>query len=107
MILEKIGNKNGEKTKNDIINIWRQLYLLDGIKNGSQQEWRCAKSYNNMAEYMIYGNLSDDVIRSIKVIVFPIIRKLITASGEKITRVMTGKEIVDAMTEITMNDILK
>lgn len=107
MVLKKIGNINEVKTKKDIINIWRQLSLLGGIKEGSQQEWRCAKSYNNMAEYMIYGGLSEDEINSIKVIVFPIIRRLITGSGKKVTRVMTGEEIVEGMLKITMDDMLK
>lgn len=97
------------KTKSEIIGFWRKNGLLDNIKSGSVHEWRCAKSYNNLAIYL-YEN--KDTIGEVTAIaasfmVYAIIRRLICDAGKKITRIIEGKELFECYSRIKTSEILE
>ena len=105
MIKDELGILKPTK-KEEIIGTWRKIGLLQGIKEGSVHEWRCAKSYDNLAKHMTYGDVPEEILNALQVISFPIIRRSIMNSGKKVTRIMEGNEIVDAFSEITLNECL-
>ena len=45
------------KEKNEeILKLWRNTGFLHGLKEGSQNEWRCAESFDLMAKYLLNEN---------------------------------------------------
>lgn len=94
------------KQKNEeILAMWRGLGLLEGLKEGSINEWRCAKSFDNLANYI----LSHDDIKSesLQVFAFPFVRKVICTGKKRLYRILTGEEVCNFLTSVTVKECLE
>ena len=92
--------------KKVILKIWRQLGLLDGLKNDGIIEWRCAKSFNLMSEYILNNKNVDKRIIAWEVVIFPIIRRSLTKNTNRITKVIKPKELIDFLINNKIDNFL-
>lgn len=103
--MKHINNLNNlhmlKEEKEQIIPIWRHIGLLEGIKEGSINEWRVAKSYNNFAKYA----LQDNSLSALCVITFPLIRKSLCCRKKRLYRIIQGREIADFFKEHTIKEL--
>ena len=105
------------KTKNDIIDFWKSKGLLNGLKSGSQTEWRCAKSFEDLSNILLNGynetlNINREYFDKcnnpkFQSIIFPIIRRMICTNKPRLNRIIKPNEIIDALNQLTINDLLK
>ena len=72
-----------KKSKKEILTQWRILGLLQGLKEGGIIEWRCAKSFEKMANYLIENNNSIFAATNWVYVLFPIIRRSLTKNKGK------------------------
>lgn len=92
------------KQKNEeILNRWRKLGFLKGLKEGSINEWRCAKSFDNVANYLL---MQDDASETLQVFSFPFVRRVLCTGKKRIHRILTGEEVCDFLTTITVAECL-
>ena len=67
--------KTVQKSKKDVLEFWRNLGFLYDLKEGGIIEWRCAKSFELMANFMMADeNLGDKILETWSVAAFPILR---------------------------------
>jgi len=98
------------KEENEIIlKRWRNIGFLNGLKEGSQNEWRCAKSFELMAQYLtsnewVFKDLTDAQILSLKTIPFPIIRRVLCSNRPKVNRIIQPEEIIDTIFNTRFNE---
>ena len=100
--------KNSSKSeRNEILSIWRELGFLSGLKEGGIIEWRCAKSYDLMAKYML-GEEGCKVkcLSDWEVAMFAIIRGCLTRNSSKLTRIIEPGGIVSLLGEKTIREFL-
>lgn len=97
--------------KQEIIERWRNLGFLQGIKEGGVIEWRCAKSFEDMAQYITALNEGEEEEfclkygTNIEVIVFPMLRRCL-ANKNKITFAVDPENLFNWLDGITMEDLL-
>lgn len=89
------------KQKNEeILQRWRNLGFLKGLKEGSINEWRCAKSFDNMANYCLQNNICG----SICTLSFPLIRRVLCTGKNRIYRIIESEWVVDIFNKTTLNE---
>lgn len=97
---------NGMKQKNEeILDRWRGLGLLNGLKEGSINEWRCAKSFENIAHYIL--DSKDIKSASLGTFAFPFVRKVLCTGKKRLYRILTGEEVCDFLTSVTVKECLE
>lgn len=85
-----------------ILEKWRSLGFLSGLKKGSTNEWRCAKSFNDIAEYLLKGD--NDALGPIAVRSFPFIRKVLCTGKNRLYRLIKPEELVEFFNTATIKD---
>lgn len=96
-------NENEMKQKNEeILKIWRRLGLLKGLKEGSINEWRCARSFQNLAEYFISSNAPE--MEALATITFPFVRRVLCCCNPRLHRILTAEEVVDFFNTTTARE---
>ena len=100
MKTEEMKQKNEE-----ILARWRGLGFLKGLKEGSINEWRCAKSFDNLANYI----LSHDELKSesLEIFVFPFVRRVLCTGKKRLHRILTGEEVCDFLTSVTVCECME
>lgn len=90
------------KQKNEeILARWRELGFLNGLKTGSINEWRCAKSYDDMANYLLSNN--NDYSTTLA---FPFIRRVLCTRKKRLYRIIKPSEVIDFLNTTTVEDCL-
>lgn len=102
--------KQNPKYKKDVVNRWRKLGLVEGIKPNSVTEKRLCESYERMTAYLINEHKEEN--GGFETVVFPIIRRILTSNGTggHISRVVMPKEIIKVLETCTtqeMHDTIK
>ena len=92
-----------KKQNEEILNRWRKLGFLQGLKEGSINEWRCAKSFDNAANYILDNEYES---YSLPVFAFPFIRRAICTGKKRLHRILSGEEVCDFLTTITVEECL-
>ena len=94
--------------KDGVLSIWRALGFVMGLKEGGVVEWRCAKSMDLMAKYLLSEENGGDVdLESWGVCIFPIIRKCIARNSKRVARVIRPEELFDFLRSKTIGDGLR
>lgn len=93
------------KTKKDILDFWRKLHFLDGLNEGSQNEWRCAKSFDLMANYLNDNKQYSSFSYTFST--FPLIRRLICSERPRCHRIIKPNEIIVPMNTVKIGEMLK
>lgn len=92
-----------KQVNEEILNKWRKLGFLQGLKEGSINEWRCAKSFDNAANYILDNEYES---YSLSVFAFPFIRRAICTGKKRLHRILSGEEVCDFLTTITVKECL-
>lgn len=92
-----------KKQNEEILKRWRSLGLLVGLKEGSINEWRCAKSFENAANYILNNEYES---YSLTVFAFPFIRRVICTGKKRLHRILSGEEVCDFLTTVTIEECL-
>lgn len=96
------------KQKNEeILTKWRGLGFLYGLKEGSINEWRCAKSFDNMANYLTVNSEEYDNSFGLSVIVFPFIRQALCSGKRRLYRLVRPEEVLDFLNTTTTKDVYR
>ena len=98
METEEMKQKNEE-----ILNKWKNLGLLVGLKEGSINEWRCAKSFENAANYILNNEYES---YSLPVFAFPFIRRVVCTGKKRLHRILTGEEVCRFLTSVTVSECM-
>lgn len=94
---------NEMKQKNEeILMRWRNLGFLNGLKEGSINEWRCAKSFDNMANWIM--SQPNDCGYALTILTFPMIRKVLCTGKNRLYRIIDAETIVDCFKNDTVRD---
>lgn len=94
------------KQKNEeILQRWRNLGFLKGLKEGSINEWRCAKSFDNIANYCIEHDAEYNY--SMAIASFGIIRKVLCTGKKRLHRIIDAEIFVDFYKTDTVLDCIK
>ena len=105
-----LPSEGKKEKKEDILERWRKVGFTQGLKNGSAIEWRCAKSMNNMAIYLLEDYLTDAedgnkfVADYMSLLIFPIIRRLLSGKN-RICSVLDPEVLLSNIFEITVKDV--
>ncbi len=108
--LKKCLSSTEKKSKSEILSAWRELEFLNGLKEGGIVEWRCAKSFDLMADYLMLHleeNGDKKVIRSWGAVVFPMIRRCLAKNSNRITKVIKPEEVFEFLNEKTIGDAIE
>ena len=92
-----------KQVNEEILNRWRKLGLLQGLKEGSINEWRCAKSFENAANYILDNEYES---YSLPIFAFPFIRRVICTGKKRLHRILSGEEVCDFLTTVTVEECL-
>lgn len=92
-----------KKQNEEILNKWRKLGFLQGLKEGSINEWRCAKSFDNVANYLLS---QEENSPSLETLSFPFVRKSLCSGKKRIHRILTGEEVCDFLDSVTVEECL-
>ena len=93
------------KQKNEeILARWRAIGFLDGLKIGSINEWRCAKSYNDMANYLLSDILSYDYST---ILTFPFIRRVLCTRKKRLYRLIKPSEVINFLNTTTIEECFR
>lgn len=92
-------------TRQEITERWKSIGFLNGIKEGSICEWRCAKSFEDCAEFLM--GKSDGRLRPLEVVAFPFIRRCLTRGGKRISRFLTPEEVVGFFETTKVSDLFE
>lgn len=112
--IDKYGNlpTSGKKEKKEnILKRWHDVGFTEGLKSGSAIEWRCAKSMNNMAIYLLESYLTDAedgnkyIADYMSLLIFPIIRRLLSGKN-RICSVLDPELLLNKIFEITVKDVI-
>lgn len=91
--------------KQEVIKRWRTIGFLCKLKEGSINEWRCAKSYENMSNYLIENPAYNNDIFSVQCFAF--IRRAICRGKQRLHRFIKPEEIIDFLTNTTMKELFE
>ena len=92
-----------KQVNEEILNRWRKLGFLQGLKEGSINEWRCAKSFDNVANYLLNSDIESDVL---DVFAFPFVRRVLCTGKKRVHRILTGEEVCEFLKEVTVEECL-
>lgn len=92
-----------KKQNEEILKKWRGLGLLAGLKEGSINEWRCAKSFDNTANYILDNEYES---YSLPVFAFPFVRKVLCTGKKRMHRILTGEEVCAFLMSVTIDECL-
>lgn len=93
------------KEKNEqILNTWRKIGFLQGLKEGSINEWRCAKSFDEMVNYCLNNKGNTNPV--FETIIFPIIRRVLCTGKNRISRIIHPEELINSIKETTIKEAL-
>jgi hypothetical protein len=92
-----------KQVNEEILNRWRATGFLRGLKEGSINEWRCAKSFDNVANYLLNSDIESYVLT---VLAFPFVRRVLCTGKKRMHRILTGEEVCDFLTEVTVEECL-
>lgn len=95
-----------KKNKKEILAQWRILGLLQGLKEGGIIEWRCAKSFEKMANYLIENNNTIFASTNWACVLFPIIRRSLTKNKGRLTNVIEPKDLTNFLQDKTIKELL-
>ena len=105
---EKRSALRNDYDKESVLAIWRKFGFLMGLKEDGVVEWRCAKSMDLMAKYLLSDeNDGDDDLESWGVCIFPIIRMSITRNSKRVARIIKPMELFDFLRSRTIGDGLR
>lgn len=97
-----VARSNGEKA---VVERWRSLGFLNGLKEGGVIERRCALSYQKLTDY-----LSDDntpyVGKYLEVWLYAFLRQLLTTKN-RVNHIIEPKSILEALDTLTVDDVVK
>ena len=100
--------KTVQKSKKDVLEFWRNLGFLYDLKEGGIIEWRCAKSFELMANFMMADeNLGDKILETWSVAAFPILRHCLVKNSNRVTKVIDPKIFIDFLKNKKMRDIFE
>lgn len=92
-----------KQVNEEILNRWRKLGFLQGLKEGSINEWRCAKSFDNVANYLLS---QEENSRSLETFSFPFVRRVLCTGKKRMHRILTGEEVCDFLSSVTVEECL-
>lgn len=95
-----------KKSKKEILAQWRILGLLQGLKEDGIIEWRCAKSFEKMADYLIENNNTIFATTNWIYVLFPIIRRILTKNKGRLTNVIEPKDLINFLQDKTIKELL-
>lgn len=103
---EKVKDK---KTKNDILNRWRSIGLLDGLKKYSKTEENVAEGFERMTIFLLSGQT---VVENsfFNTVIFPIIRLIYTGektTGKKLKNVLSAENLYDILNTTTFGEMFQ
>lgn len=90
-----------KQVNKEILEKWRKLGFLQGLKEGTQMEWRCAKSYELLCNFLEGNKYDDNTIY----ILFPIIRRILTVNHPRPTRIIQAEELIENYLNSSISDI--
>lgn len=107
-----------KESNEKILKRWRDLGFLQGLKEGSQSEWRCAKSFELLAQYFLINGsdrkLDFEMTREeiekrnlLEVLTFPIVRRLICGLRPRVNRIIQPEEIVEPFKNVVLREIFE
>ena len=94
-----------KQVNEEILNRWRATGFLRGLKEGSINEWRCAKSFDNLANYIMANDELDS--ESLDVFAFPFVRRVLCTGKKRLHRILTGEEVCDFLMSVTIDECMK
>ena len=84
------------KQKNEeILAKWRKIGLLKGLKEGSINEWRCAKSFDDLAQFL----LSTEKYNALCTVAFPFVRRVLCTGKKRLHRIIRPEEVCEFFEE--------
>lgn len=87
--------------KEKILERWRNLCCLVGLKEGSDEEWRCAKMFEEWSVFVL--NLEDENVReTLAFYGYPFIRRVLDVLCMEIAI----DDVVDFFTDVTIGDLI-
>lgn len=96
---------NEMKQKNEeILARWRSLGFLSGLKEGSINEWRCAKSFENAAIYLMEKEINSPTLETFA---FPFIRRVLCTGKKRLHRILTAEEVCDFLSAVTVDECME
>lgn len=82
------------KAKNEeILKRWRSYGFLKGLKEGSINEWRCAKSFQDMADFISADN--EKKYASLYAVLFACIRRILCTGKKRLHRLLKPEELIE------------
>lgn len=90
--------------KEEILKKLRGSCLLDGFKEGSVNEWRCAKSYNDFVNYLMEQEYNDK-LNYLSVVAMVFIHKVLSTGKKRLHRFIKPEEIIFFFKNTTMGDL--
>lgn len=107
-----------KESNEKILKRWRDLGFLTGLKEGSQSEWRCAKSFELLANYFLFDvsnrKLNFEMTKNevenmslLQVLTFPIVRRLICGIRPRVNRIIQPEEIVEPFKHVFLREIFE
>lgn len=103
---EKVKDK---KTKNDILNRWRNIGLLDGLKKYSKTEENVAEGFERMSIFLL-NNETVDENEFFNTVIFPIIRLIYTgekSTGQRLKKVLPAEKLYDILNTTTFGEMFQ
>jgi hypothetical protein len=91
-------NEEMKKQNEEILNVWRKMGLLAGLKEGSINEWRTAKSFDLMANYLMQNGQIRNA-EAIALYAFPMIRKLLCTGKHRLHRIIEPEMLLHFLNE--------
>ena len=103
---EKVKDK---KTKNDILNRWRNIGLLDGLKKYSKTEENVAEGFERMSIFLLNN---ETVVENefFNTVIFPIIRLIYTgekSTGQRLKIVLPAEKLYDILNTTTFGGMFQ
>lgn len=96
---------NEMKEKNErTLRAWRQSGLLGGLKEGSTNEWRCAKSYDDFARCILVDPDLANSLDTIAIYGFPLIRRALCTGKKRLHRIIKPEEVITFLKTATLKD---
>jgi len=92
-----------KRVNEEILAKWREIGVLRGLKVGSQNEWRCAKSFDLMYDYLLYEGIkyNNYIVRNYN---NAFLRSMICCGKIRINRIIEPKEVFNALEKITVEE---
>lgn len=94
-----------KEQKNEIIAKWKTLGFLKGLKDGSINEWRCAKSFDDIANFLVADESENS--RKIETVVFPFMRRVLCTGKKRVHRILKAEEVSNFFANTKVKDCVK